>query len=119
MIIPNSQFISHEVINWSHIESKTRFSVGVGVAYGSDVQLVKNVLLECAGDYKRISAKPKPFVRFQDFGDSSLDFSLYFWTGHTFEVENIKSDIRFMIEEKFRDNDIQIPFPQRDVHMIP
>ncbi len=118
MIIPNSQFISSEVINWSHIESKTRFNVDVGVAYGSDVQLVKSVLLECAADHKQISAKPKPFVRFQNFGDSSLDFSLYFWTGNTFEVENIKSDIRFTIEEKFRTNNIQIPFPQHDVHMI-
>jgi len=118
LIVPNSQFISDQVINWTHIESRTRFNVGVGVAYGSDVQLVKKVLLECADDHKKISARPKPFVRFQDFGDSSLDFSLYFWTAHTFEVENVKSDIRFTIEEKFRSNNIQIPFPQRDVHMI-
>ncbi len=118
LIIPNSHFISQEVINWSHIESQTRFNVDVGVAYGSDVQLVKKVLLACAQDNNDISSSPKPFVRFQDFGDSSLDFSLYFWTANTFEVENLKSDIRFAIEKNFRDNNIQIPFPQRDVHMI-
>ena len=118
LIIPNSHFISQEVINWSHIETQTRFDVGVGVAYGSDVQLVKKVLLDCADDHPDISRTPKPFVRFQDFGDSSLDFSLYFWTAKTFLVENLKSDIRFAIEKNFRENNIQIPFPQRDVHMI-
>ena len=118
LIIPNSHFISQEVINWSHIESQTRFDVGVGVAYGSDVQLIKKVLLECAHVNPDISFSPVPFVRFQNFGDSSLDFSLYFWTANTFRVENIKSDIRFAIEKFFRENNIQIPFPQRDVHMI-
>jgi small-conductance mechanosensitive channel len=116
-IIPNSHFINQEVINWSQIDTRTRFRVDVGVAYGSDVQLVTKVLLECANDHSDISRVPKPFVRFQDFGDSSLDFSLYFWSPKSFEVENIKSDIRFAIEQKFRDNKIQIPFPQRDVHI--
>jgi len=116
-IIPNSHFINQEVINWSQIDTRTRFEVRVGVAYGSDVPLVKSVLLECADDHPDISRVPKPFVRFQDFGDSSLDFSLYFWSPKSFEVENIKSDIRFAIEEKFRKNKIQIPFPQRDVHI--
>ena len=118
LIIPNSHFISQEVINWSHIENRTRFKVNVGVAYGSDVQLVEKVLLECANNHGDISITPKPFVRFEDFGNSSLDFSLYFWTSKSFEVENIKSDIRFAIDAIFRENNIQIPFPQRDVHII-
>lgn len=117
MIIPNTKFITNEVINWSHIEVQTRFRVDVGVAYGSDVRLVEKVLLHCADDHPDISQTPKPFVRFQDFGDSSLDFSLYFWSARSFEVENIKSDIRFLIDSSFRENNIQIPFPQRDVHM--
>lgn len=117
MIIPNSKFISDNVINWSHIEVKTRFKVEIGVAYGSDVELVKNVLLECAKQHKDITNKPKAFVRFDDFGDSSLDFQLLFWTRKAFRVENIKSDLRFQIDIEFRKNDIIIPFPQTDVHL--
>ena len=118
LVVPNSKFIDGNVINWSHIQKRTRFYVKVGVAYGSDVELVKNVLMECAGKHKDISKTPKPFVRFSDFGSSSLDFQIYFWTDRSFEVENIKSDLRFEIDQRFRENKIQIPFPQRDVHII-
>jgi len=118
LVIPNSKFIDGNVINWSHIQKRTRFYVQVGVAYGSDVELVKKVLLECAANHKDISKSPNPFVRFYNFGDSSLDFQLFFWTEKSFEVENIKSDLRFDIDKKFRGNKIQIPFPQRDVHII-
>lgn len=118
LVIPNSKFIDSKVINWSHIQKRTRFYVQVGVAYGSDVQLVEKVLLECANSNKDVSKVPKPFVRFYDFGNSSLDFQLYFWTDKAFEVENIKSDLRFAIDKIFRENKIQIPFPQRDVHII-
>lgn len=119
LIIPNSKFIDGKVINWSHIQKRTRFHVQVGVAYGSDVNLVKKVLAECALHHNDVTKIPKPFVRFSDFGDSSLDFQLFFWTDRAFEVENIKSDLRFAIDTAFRSNKIQIPFPQRDVHMIP
>lgn len=118
LVIPNSKFIDGIVINWSHIQKKTRFNVKVGVAYGSDVSLISNVLTECAQKHLDISKKPMPFVRFSDFGDSSLDFQLFFWTDKSFEVENIKSDLRFEIDKKFRENNIQIPFPQRDIHII-
>lgn len=117
MIIPNSKFISDNVINWSHIEKKTRFFVEVGVAYSSDVSLVTQILLKCAEDHKDISLRPSAFVRFNDFGESSLEFELYFWTTETFRVENIKSDLRFRIYSEFAKNKIQIPFPQRDVHI--
>jgi len=117
MVVPNSKFVTDIVINWSHVEKRTRFHVDVGVAYGSDVELVTKVLLKCAGDQVRISSTPKPFVRFKDFGNSSLDFQLYFWSTETFQVENIKSDIRYAIDAAFRKNDIKIPFPQRDVHI--
>ena len=117
-IIPNSRFITGEVINWSHIEKLTRFSVNVGVAYGSDVRLVEKVLHDCAINHKKISEKPDPFVRFNDFGESSLDFQIFFWTDESFYVENIKSDLRFEIDRKFRENKIKIPFPQSDVHII-
>lgn len=118
LVIPNSKFIDNNVINWSHIHKLTRFYVQVGTAYGSDVELINKVLIECAKNHDDISISPKPFVRFKDFGESSLDFQLFFWTDRSFEVENIKSDLRFAIDKKFREHKIQIPFPQRDVHII-
>lgn len=78
MIIPNSKFVNEKIINWSHLDKTTRFHVNVGVAYGSDVPKVKKALLDCAANNKSIALKPKPFVRFLDFGDSSLDFQLFF-----------------------------------------
>ncbi|MCF8233258.1 MAG: mechanosensitive ion channel [Bacteroidales bacterium] len=116
-IVPNSYFIDDRVVNWSHMEQKTRFHVDVGVAYGSDVQLVEKVLLKVAKDNKDITHDPKAFVRFLDFGNSSLDFQLFFWTTSSFEVENIKSDLRFAIDRAFREHKITIPFPQRDLHI--
>lgn len=117
MVVPNSKFVTDIVINWSHIEKKTRFHIDVGVAYGSDVEKVTRVLLQCAQDNKKVSSSPVPFVRFNDFGNSSLDFQLFFWTIKTFQVEYVKSEIRYKIDAAFRANKIQIPFPQRDVHI--
>lgn len=117
LIIPNSKFTSDNVVNWSSHDQKTRFSVSVGVAYGSDVRLVEKVLLQCADQIIDVEQIPKPFVRFDDFGDSSLNFRLFFWTQKTFIVENIKSDIRFKIDKLFNENAITIPFPQRDLHI--
>lgn len=117
VIVPNSKFISGDVVNWSHITTSTRFSVAVGVAYGSDVQLVKKCLLQAASEEKGVEELPAPFVRFDDFGDSALIFDVYFWTTDTFLVENMKSDMRFKIDHLFRENNIQIPFPQRDLHI--
>jgi len=118
VLIPNSKLISENTINWSHMVGKTRFHVKVGVAYGSNTRLVKQVLLSCADKTADISKTPAPFVRFQDFGDSALDFQLFFWTNNSFLVENIKSELRFQINDEFRNNNIQIPFPQRDIHII-
>ena len=118
MLIPNSMFTSEKVINWSHNLQFTRFRVKIGVAYGSDTKLVKNVLLACADEHTFITKKPQPRVRFREFGDSSLNFELLFFSDNMFRIESVKSDIRFMIDQKFRANDIQIPFPQRDLHII-
>jgi small-conductance mechanosensitive channel len=117
MVVPNSKFVTDIVINWSHIEKRTRFHIDVGVAYGSDVEKVTKVLLQCAEDINKVSKSPAPFVRFNDFGNSSLDFQLYFWTTETFQVEYIKSEIRYNIDAAFRANGVHIPFPQRDVHI--
>jgi small-conductance mechanosensitive channel len=119
LIVPNSKLINDVVINWSHIEKTTRFRIKVGVAYGSDIQLVKKVLLECASNEESVFNDPPPFVRFVDFGNSSLDFELFFWTTETFRVEDTKSNIRYKIDDAFRKNKIKIPFPQRDVHFFP
>ena len=118
IIVPNHRLVSNNIINWSHVETRTRFNVSVGVAYGSDTALVKKVLLDCARSHADIATNPEPFVRFIDFGESSLDFQLFFWTIKTFRVENIKSNLRFNIDQEFRKNDIRIPFPQNDVHII-
>ncbi len=119
VVIPNSKLVSENTINWSDVAGRTRFHVNVGVAYGSDTRLVEKVLLQCANQITAISADPKPFVRFSEFGDSSLDFQLYFWVNDPFYVENTKSNLRFAIDDEFHKNQIQIPFPQRDVHIIP
>ncbi len=117
LIIPNSSFISDRLINWSHMEKKTRFHVNVGVAYGSDVDKVTKILREVAEEHAKIARDPKPVVMFYDFGNSSLDFKLHFWTYDTFWVEIIKSDLRYAINRKFIENKVTIPFPQRDVHI--
>ncbi|MGM0650072.1 MAG: mechanosensitive ion channel family protein, partial [Bacteroidota bacterium] len=104
-------------INWSHNTKKTRFEVKVGVAYGSDVRLVENILVDVAKKHPQVAEKPAPFVLFYDFGNSSLDFVLKFWSDHPFYIEPIKSDLRFEIDKKFRENGVTIPFPQQDVYI--
>ncbi|HBH49546.1 MAG TPA: mechanosensitive ion channel protein MscS [Bacteroidales bacterium] len=117
LIVPNSKLINESLINWSHIAKTTRFDINIGVAYGSNVGLVKRLLLKCASAHPEIEQVPKPDVFFSEFGDSSLNFRLLFYTKNTFRVEKIKSDLRFSIENTFRENKVTIPFPQRDVHL--
>jgi small-conductance mechanosensitive channel len=117
IIVPNHKFVSDNVTNWSHHNVKTRFRVDVGVAYGSDVRLVERCLLEVIRDYDKITNKSNPRVLFRDFGSSSLDFSLVFWSEEVFRIIPIQSEIRFRIVEVFRKNNIEIPFPQRDLHI--
>lgn len=117
MIVPNSKLVTDNVINWSHYDNKVRFRIGVGVAYGSDTALVKKILLETAKENSFILKFPSPNVRFMEFGSSSLDFELLFYSKNFIVIEDIKSDIRFEIDRKFREANISIPFPQRDVWM--
>lgn len=116
IIIPNSLITSNKLINWSHQEKKTRFRINVGVAYGSDVDLVLNILKESALDHPDISDKSSIIARFIDFGNSSLDFELLFFSDNIFRIENVKSEIRKIINRKFIENNITIPFPQVDLH---
>ena len=86
-------------------------------SYGSDVELVKSVLIEIAKSHPNVLEFPSPNVLFKDFGDSSLDFELLIWVKNLWVDEVIKSELRYLIDEKFREEDIQIPFPQRDLHL--
>lgn len=117
IIIPNHKFISDIVYNYTQNHRTTREFVKVGVAYGSDVDLVTTLLEEVAEESKSVLKSPKCFVLFEDFGDSALLFSLNYFITDSFRDPKTKSDIRYKIDAKFRANNISIPFPQRDIHV--
>lgn len=117
VIIPNSVITTSKVINWSHQSKKTRFRIKVGVAYGSDVDLVIRILEESALEHPEIKDKEHINARLVDFGTSPLDFHLLFFSDNVFRVEKIKADIRKIISRKFIENGILIPFPQLDLHV--
>ena len=118
MIVPNADFISNTVTNWSHGDPKVRIRVPVGVAYGSDLKLLQQLLLEAAGEHPKALRDPSPVVLFTEFGDSSLNFELGVWTQEMPATPvHFTSEMNFIIEQKLRENDIEIPFPQRDLHV--
>jgi small-conductance mechanosensitive channel len=117
IIIPNSKFVVEKVVNWSHNHDSVRFMVEVGVSYSSDVDLVMSCLKEEMDKINKIAKLPASFVRFTNFGESSLDFQLIFWTKETFVVESLKSDLRKNIHKRLQKEGITIPFPQRDLHI--
>lgn len=119
IIIPNSLITTNKVINWSHQSTRTRFKINVGVAYGSDVELVMKILKESALEHPLIFDKELVEGRFLDFGNSSLDFQVLFYSTNVFRIEKMKSEIRQIINRKFIENKIRIPFPQLDLHVIP
>ncbi len=116
VIVPNSIISNNKVINWSHQTQETRFKIRVGVAYGSPVDLVIKLLKESAEEHPDVSKKHTINARFLDFGESHLDFLLLFFSDNIFRIENVKSDIRKTINQKFTENNIRIPFPQMDLH---
>lgn len=118
LIIPNHLYLTKILYNWTQNGSVTRENVEVGVAYGSDVQLVKKLLIDVANKHESILSEPEPLVLFTDFGDSSLNFRLVFTLNDSFIASIPKSDLRFEIDRVFRENGITIPFPQRDIHII-
>lgn len=117
VIIPNSAITNSKVINWSHQSKRTRFRIDVGVAYGSDVDLVVRILEASALEHPDISHKENIEARFVNFGNSSLDFQLLFFSDDVFRIEKVKSEIRKIINRKFIENNITIPFPQVDLHV--
>lgn len=126
LIIPNAYFLEEKFINRSFVNKELRVSVDIDVAYGSDVELVEKLLLESVQELKvekwpNILDDPKPRVFFENFGDSGLAFSLWFWINSQADEREfrIPSDLRFRMVKKFDENGIEIPFPQQDVHIIP
>jgi len=116
VFLPNSQLVSDKIINMSHDIKYTRFIINVGVAYGSNVDQVIELLKEAALEHEEVHKHMSPKARLANFGESSLDFELLFWSSNMFRIRNVKGDIRKLIIRKFQHNNIQIPFPQRDVH---
>jgi len=117
IIVPNSRFLESEVINWSHDNPVSRLRIPVGVAYGSDIQAVKSILLDAALEHSDVLKVPPPRVTFSGFGDSSLDFELWVWCSDPSRQYIVRSDLYFAIEEAFRKSNVEIPFPQRDLNV--
>jgi small-conductance mechanosensitive channel len=118
LIIPNHLYLTNSLYNWTQNGTITRESVSVGVAYGSDVQLVKKLLIQAVQSHPEVLSEPEPRVLFTDFGDSSLNFKVAFSLTDSFNARIPSSDIRFEIDRLFRENNVSIPFPQRDIHII-
>ena len=118
LVIPNHLYLTNTLYNWTENGTITRENVEVGVAYGSDTELVKRLLLQVAEEHEDIYKHPEPLVLFTNFGDSSLNFKLIFTLNDSFQSGIPKSDVRFAIDKKFREHNISIPFPQRDIHII-
>ncbi|MEZ4893916.1 MAG: mechanosensitive ion channel [Saprospiraceae bacterium] len=118
VIIPNHKFIEENVINWTFNEKPSRFIIDVGVDYSSDIHQVERVLLDTLKNRTDVllEAPHKPFVRLSNFGASSLDFQLIFWSEHSFRIESILSQIRFTIVDEFNKHNITIPFTQVVLH---
>ncbi|MHC1789452.1 mechanosensitive ion channel domain-containing protein [Solidesulfovibrio sp.] len=118
LFVPNSDLISGKLVNWTHRDPTVRREITVGVAYGSDTELVRHILLEAATNHPRVLKTPEPSVQFQNFGESSLDFKLLFWVDNVGAAISTTSDIRFAIDKRFRHEGIDIPFPQREVRIV-
>ena len=117
IIVPNSRFLESEVINWSHRSSISRIKIPVGVAYGSDLTTVRTTLIQAAKEHSDVLMDPSPKVAFMGFGESAVNFNLLIWIKEPRKQLLIKSDIYFRIETMFRHRHIDIPFPQRDLHV--
>jgi small-conductance mechanosensitive channel len=118
IIVPNNEFINNSVTNWTANDPNVRISIPVGVGYDSDPERVRELLLRAAADNPDVLADPKPDVIFSDYGDNSLNFVLRVWTctrAHTPVI--LKSDLYFTLFKVFADNGIELPFPQRDLHI--
>ena len=117
IIVPNSTFISDNVINWSHGDKKVRLDLEVGVSYESDLDSVISALKEVARENREVLRKPVTEVHLRSFGDSAWNMELRVWIPNPKRLYNIESDLNSAIVRKFRQHNIEIPFPQRDLHI--
>jgi small-conductance mechanosensitive channel len=119
VLVPNSYFLENNITNWTHNDNMVRGKVAVGVVYGSTPKQAKKLLLEAAETHGDVLESPAPYVLFDEFGDDSLAFTLYFWimVEHVIDKKRIESDIRFIVEKLFREGELVFAFPQRDVHL--
>jgi len=119
LLVPNSQLLENTVTNWTLVDNLVRTAVVVGIAYGSDVQLATRLLHQAADEHPDVLQVPAYSVIFDDFGDSALVFELLFWVEASAErgLRLIRSDLRYKIDALFRENDVVIAFPQRDMHI--
>ncbi|MGA6994245.1 MAG: mechanosensitive ion channel domain-containing protein [Candidatus Deferrimicrobiaceae bacterium] len=119
ILVPNSSFLEKNIVNWTLSDQKVRAHVDVGVSYGSPVRDVERLLVKAARENEKVLREPEPFVLFRDFGDNALTFSLYFWVSMETMAERLRleSNIRFRIDDLFREAGIVIAFPQRDIHL--
>jgi small-conductance mechanosensitive channel len=119
LIIPNTRLTNDNVINWSQNRKSSRFNISISVAYGSDTALVSDLLLQAAKKHPQVKKRPEPYVFFKNFGDNGLEFLLLFHSDNLFRIERVKSELRFEIDSLFRAHNINIPYPQRTLHINP
>ena len=117
LIIPNHKFLTSILFNWTENGVLTEETIRFGVAYKTDVNLLKEAIIEITNSHPKVLKNPAPFLLFEDFGDSALMFQLFFSMNKSFEANIVKSDLRFKIFERLKVLNIEIPFPQRDVHV--
>jgi small-conductance mechanosensitive channel len=118
MIVPNSKFIDSPVTNWTYGDPRVRFRIPIGVAYGSDVKKVSDALVAAGRSNPYVLLDPGPSVFLKEFGESSINFELVVWSAEmSHRPSRFKSDLNFAIEEKLREAEIEIPNPQRDLHI--
>lgn len=116
VIVPNSELVRNKVVNWSY-SPHVRLRIPIGVAYGSDIGAVTQSLLDAAQAVDQVMKDPSPKVQLKGFGDSAIDFELLVWIDQPHDHQQIRSDLNYQIERVFREQEIEIPFPQRDLHL--
>lgn len=118
IIVPNSKLLEDNIINWSHNRKETRLVVFITLAYGTDVPVARHLMYQVLIANPHVSQAPKPIIRLDDFGDHGIRFKLLFWCKEPWDMEDIKSDVRYALEKALKERNIVIPFPQLDLRVV-